>query len=202
MRPVALSLLLVSIGQAATRNVTVLVDFEKPHSDVSMIALREELRQLLQPAGIAIDVMLKSEMPVSPQFAELVVFHMKGSCTINVAPVDLSNASDDRRWLGMTYTSDGQILHFGAVQCDRIRRCLQQVTVGRSLEQRQVEYGNALGLVVAHEICHMVIGAKTHTKDGLTKESLSARDLLDGELSIPSGVREALRKDLLATRQQ
>jgi hypothetical protein len=79
---------------------------------------------------------------------------------------------------------------------------LQQVTVGRSLEQRQVEYGNALGLVVAHEICHMVIGAKTHTKDGLTKESLSARDLLDGELSIPSGVREALRKDLLATRQQ
>jgi hypothetical protein len=201
MRPVALCFFCVVLGQAATRNVTVLVNFEKPHSAVSVAALRHELRELLEPAGIAVDVMLRSEMPVSPQFSELVVFEMKGSCSMNVAPVDLGGVLDERGPLGSAYLSDGEILHFGEVECDRVRRCLQRVTRGGSPEAHQAEYGAALGIVVAHEIYHMMAGAKEHTKDGLTKESLSARELLDGMLSIPGTVREALRRDSVAKQR-
>jgi hypothetical protein len=183
------------MGQAATRNVTVLVNFNKPHSDVSVAALRQELRALLEPSGIAVDVMLKSEMPVSPQFSELVVFEMKGTCSMNVAPVLMSRASDEREPLGLAYASNGEILHFGEVECDRVRRCLQRVTRGGHPEQHQAQYGAALGIVVAHEMYHMMAGAKEHTRNGLTKESLSARELLDGELSIPRTVRAALRRE-------
>ena len=41
----------------------------------------------------------------------------------------------------------------------------------------------------------MIVGAKEHTKDGLTKESLSAHELLDGELYLPATVREALMRE-------
>jgi hypothetical protein len=101
---------------------------------------------------------------------------------------------DERGPLGMAYSSNGEILHFGAVECDRVRRCLQRVTGGGRPEQHQAQYGAALGIVVAHEIYHMIAGAKEHTRDGLTKESLSARELLDGELSIPGVAREALHR--------
>ena len=89
MRSVALGLFLGLLCHAATKNVTVLVNFEKPHSDVSVTALRQELRYLLEPAGISVDVMLKSEMPLSPQFSELVVFEMKGSCSMDAPPLTL-----------------------------------------------------------------------------------------------------------------
>ncbi len=194
MRPVALLLFLAAVGCAATKNVTVLVNFEKPHSAVSITAFRHELSQLLEPAGIDVNVMLKSEMPESPQFGELVVFEMKGSCSMAGTPVLTGTSLDDREPLGLAFASNGQVLHFGEIQCDRIRRCLQRITRGLRPEQHQAEYGAALGIVVAHEIYHMIAGAKQHTKDGLTKESLSARELLDGALTIPPVVREALRE--------
>jgi hypothetical protein len=201
MRLVALSLLSVVLCQAATKNVTVLVNFEKPHSDVLVTALRRELRYLLEPAGIAVEVMLKSEMPVSPQFSELVVFEMKGLCSMNAAPVVWGRSLSERGPLAFAYLSNGEILHFGEVECDRVRLCLQRVTGGGSPEQHQAQYGAALAIVVAHEIYHMMAGSKQHTKDGLTKESLSARELLDGALSIPLVVRETLRLGVLQSRR-
>ena len=202
MRLVALLLPFAVLCPAATRNVTVLVDFEKPHSVVSIRALGQELKELLEPAGITVDLMLRSEMPVSPQFGELVVFAMKGSCSMDKAPMEPFNAVAEARGpLGLAYESDGQVLHFGAVECDRVRECLQRVTRGQHPQEHQGEYGVALGIVVAHEIYHMIAGAKHHTKDGLTKESLSARELLDGELQIPEVVREALRRETLIARE-
>ena len=198
MRSVALGLFLALLCHAATKNVTVLVNFQKPHSNVSVTALRQELRDLLEPAGISVDVMLKSEMPPSPQFSELVVFEMKGSCSMDAAPRTLPLASqEDRGPLGLAFSSNGEILHFGEIECDRVRRCLQRVTGGDRHEKHQAEYGTALGIVVAHEIYHMIAGAKEHTKTGLTKESLSAHELLDGVLTMPGVVREALRRDVL-----
>jgi hypothetical protein len=164
---------------------------------VSEMALRHELRELLEPAGIAVDVMLKSEMPVSPQFSELVVFEMKGWCSMEAEPILI----DERGPLGLAYSSDGEVLHFGEVRCDRVRQCLERVTRGIHPERHQVEYGAALGIILAHEIYHMIAGARAHTKNGLTKESLSAHELLDGALALPDVVRTALRRDFAATRR-
>jgi hypothetical protein len=94
----------------------------------------------------------------------------------------------------MAYSSDGQILHFGAVECDRVRQCLQRVTGAGSPEKHQAAFGTALGIVMAHELYHMIAGIKAHTKGGLTKKSLSARELLYGELAIPNAVGESLRR--------
>jgi predicted nucleotidyltransferase len=197
MRSVALFMsLFVALTQAATRRVTVLVNFEKPHSDVSVKALQHELTELLEPVGVTVDLMLKSDIPKNPEFSELAVFEMKGSCSMDGLPGRYNDLPDERGPLAMSYSSDGQILHFGEVECDRVRQCLQRVTGRTEPEKHQVAYGKALGIVIVHELYHMIAGAKAHTKIGLTKESLSAEELLDSKLSLPRMVLEALRRGL------
>jgi hypothetical protein len=196
MRSVALILFVVAFSQAATRKVTVLVNFEKPHSEVSVVALRHELSNLLEPAGLAVEVMLRSELPLYPEFSELVVFEMKGSCSMKTLALRMDELPDERGPLAMAYSSDGQILHFGEVECDRVRECLQRITGRGSPEKHQAAFGTALGIVMAHELYHMIAGAAAHTKGGLTKKSLSARELLYGELAIPGIVSESLRRGL------
>jgi len=196
MRSVALLLFFVALCPAATRKVTVVVNFEKPHSEASVVALRHELSNLLEPAGLDVDVMLRSELPPYPEFSELVVFEMKGSCSMKSRPLPIGELPDERGPLAMAYSSDGQILHFGEVECDRVRECLQRITGRGSPEKHQAAFGTALGIVMAHELYHMIAGVKAHTKGGLTKKSLSARELLYGELSIPEVVGESLRRGL------
>jgi len=55
------------------QKVTVLVNFEKPHSAVSVEAFRQELKDLLDPAGVTVELMLRSELGNYPEFSELVV---------------------------------------------------------------------------------------------------------------------------------
>jgi hypothetical protein len=202
MRSVALllfcELLCASLCPAANRKVTVVVSFERPHSEASVVALRHELTNLLEPAGLDVDLRLRSELPAYPEFSELVVFEMKGSCSMKGLPLTLGGLPDERGPLAMTYSSDGQILHFGAVECDRVRECLQRITGPGSPEKHQAAFGTALGIVMAHELYHMIAGLKTHTKGGLTKKNLSPRELLYGELSVPSVVGESLRRNLAA----
>jgi hypothetical protein len=194
MRSVALMLFFVSLGQTATRKVTVLVTFEKPHSEASVTALRQTLANLLKPAGFDVDVMLRSELPPYPEFSELVVFEMKGSCSMKSLSPQTDEFPDERGPLAMAYSSDGRILHFGEVECDRVRQCLQRVTGRGNPERHQAAFGTALGIVMAHELYHMIVGAAAHTKGGLTKKSLSARELLSGELAMPGVVNQSLRK--------
>ena len=101
--------------------------------------------------------------------------------------------SDERGPLAMAYSSDGAILPFGEVECDRIRSSLERVVGHGNPVIYQSAFGSALGLVVAHEIYHMLSHSPDHTKTGVTKESLSAREMLSGSLSLPAIARMAMQ---------
>jgi hypothetical protein len=176
------------------QSVTVLVDFEKPYSTASIDALRGELQTLFSPSGLKIDLRLKSELPPGSEFNQLVVFKMKGACSM--LPMPVGALSDERGPLAMTYSSDGELLHFGEVECDRVRQSLQRVLGKGYPEKRQAALGMALGVVMAHEMYHMMANAKGHTGQGITKHSLSAEEMLAGELSIPDMARKAVQRGL------
>jgi hypothetical protein len=178
--------------------VTVLVDFEKPHSPISLTALRRELETLLQPVGLKVDLVLRSELLPAQEFADLVIFKMKGSCVMDSLPIGA--LSDERGPLAMAYASDGEVLHFGEVECDRIRQSLGSVIGASTANFRQTVLGRALGLVIGHEIYHMIANSAIHTKQGLTKESLTARELLEADLNLPVLARKALQQALAGVR--
>jgi hypothetical protein len=175
--------------------VTVLVDFEKPHSDVSLNAMRRALDDMLAPAGFSVDLQLRDALPPNAQFEELVVFKLTGSCTMSAtAPMPVGALSDERGPLAMAYSSDGEILHFGEVECDRVRTSITRLLGYGSSNKSQNALGHALAMVVAHEIYHMLGNAKQHTHKGVTKSSLSPEDLLDGNLKLPPPAIETLDK--------
>jgi hypothetical protein len=179
------------------QSVTVLVDFEKPYSTASIDAMRHKLQTLFAPAGLKIDLRLENQLPPGSEFNQLVVFKMKGACSMVAMPVGA--LSDERGPLAMTYSSDGELLHFGEVECDRVRQSLQRV-LGKSKkgypEKGQAALGMALGVVMAHEMYHMMANAKAHTAGGITKHSLSAEEMLTGDLSISEAARKAVRHGL------
>jgi hypothetical protein len=184
------SLLCAATNPIHPAPVTILVDFEKPHSPVSLAAMRHELETLLQPVGMKIDVLLRSDLAPAQEFADLVIFKMKGSCVMDSLP--MAALSDERGPLAMAYSSDGEVLHFGEVECDRIRQCLDRVMGVSASGYRQRVLGRALGLVIGHEIYHMIANSPEHTKHGVTKESLTPRELLEADLDLPALARRAL----------
>ena len=177
--------------QSTPAAVTVLLDFEQTHSTAPLSAMRRELQKIMGAAGVSVDVQLKSETAEHEQFSRLVFFKMKGACTMNALPVGA--LSDERGPLAMTYTSDGKLLPFGEVECDRVRESVER-TLGRGdPEGQQLAYGTALARVMAHEIYHMIANSKGHTKDGATRESLSSRELILRQLPLGSKAEAQVR---------
>jgi hypothetical protein len=185
MRPVAFfcCLLAAPCGFAGEPSldpqpVTVLMEFTGTRSAASLSALKSELQTILSDSHLKIDLELKSDWPDTPVSGDLLLFKLKGACTMNAVPIGA--LSDERGPLAMTHAVNGELLPFGEVECDRVRTALQR-TVGRgNPEAHQAEYGIALARVMAHEIYHMLEKSAAHTKDGLSKEALSSLELSRG----------------------
>ena len=182
-----------------TAPATVLLNYDQPYSQPAFAALQRQLQHVLKQVGLTLDIRERSSTLPHEQFAELFVFEMKGSCSMDALPVGA--LSDERGALAMAYSSDGKILPFGEVECDRIRQCLQRIVGRGNPHTYQSAFGTAIGLVMAHEIYHMLAHSAQHTHEGVTKESLSARELLSGDLSLPAIARLAMRRSL-APRMQ
>lgn len=179
---------------AAHPLVTVVIDFEQPDSSAPLKALHQELSRIFAPAGVGIDVQVKRDLPQTASFANLVLFKMRGSCTMTALPIGA--LSDERGALAMTYSVDGQTLGFGEVECDRVRVSIERVFGTADAPAEQTIYGKALARVMAHELYHMIVQSTVHTKRGITKERLSGWELSQDNLTLSNTALEAFRKAL------
>jgi len=189
-----LSVLLCQIGHASTSkkidsSLTVLLDFQDRHAAVPLKPLERELQGMFSDAHIHVNLKLKNTVRDYTEFKELVVFKLKGHCTLDNLPIGA--ISDERGPLAMTYSVDGEILPFGEVECDRLQRTMQGNPHATGLF-RQSAFNTALARVMAHEIYHMLACSNVHTKSGVTKESLSTHELSSGALSFPPEVKRQL----------
>lgn len=164
--------LLAGSALAAPRHsVTVLLDFDQPHSIDSVKAMQSEAQRLLDDAGIAVDVKLRSEVSASAQFSDVLVFKMTGSCASTAAPF----LFDERGPLAETYATDGEVLPFGEIHCNQVKALMRQSPSQKPLAAKAV--GIALGRVLAHEAYHMLRHTSSHPKQGIARQTLSPADL-------------------------
>lgn len=163
---------------ASQHPVTILVQYDHPASAASYKAMEHQVRHLL--SGM-VDV--RFENGTAPVLVEgrLVTVHMRGYCTMN-AP-----AADSPRGLPLAFTevSDGVVLPFSTVECDRIRGSLETVTGTLNANRHQAELGAAIGSVVVHELYHILNGSEKHTTAGVTKPELSPLELVSNIGSVP-----------------
>jgi len=177
-------------GSIPANPVTILLDFDKPHSQMSLQAMETEVAALMRATGVAVEWQIKNGLSSNAEFAELVVVKLTGYCMTETVAMPM----DKRGPLAFAYSSDGDVLPFGEVECDRVKTSLRRFLTGRDCREGDLLLGKALGRVLAHEMYHMLANDPKHTKSGITRESLTAVELTADRLDLAPKAVEEMRK--------
>ena len=185
MKPVAWYLCLplafpfCALTQAAQENVppavTVYTQFQKPYSAISLDEMKHELAAIMGPLGLdftwrSLDAVRGNEVS-----AELVVVTFQGTCGIED---ELTGFDPESGPLGWTHVSDGTVLPFSDVDCDKVRRFIAADVRGFDPLEQKIRYGRALGRVLSHEFYHVFTNATHHASGGVAKACYTSRDLV------------------------
>ena len=180
---------------SAPPEVTVYTQFEHPSSAISVATMKEELDDIMGPLGLDFtwrDLHASSGNEVS---VELVVVSFKGTCQMSEG-VPTGNESGP---LGWTHMSDGAILPFSDVDCDKIRRFIAPETRSLDPARRDLVYGRAMARVLAHELYHIFTNTTRHAAWGVAKGFYTSRDLVADEFHFQEKDTNALRAGKLKT---
>ncbi len=165
--------------------VTVVLEFDQPYSNISVAEMEREANAVLKNTGLAFDWKLEARLEPHPEFKSLLVLKMKGRCEMERFP----ELIDERGPLGLAYMTDGQVLSFGEIECDRIKQSVQRVLPRGKSDKEQRLYGRALGRVAAHEMVHMLRGSIQHSKSGITRASLTADELISNRVDLVESIK-------------
>jgi hypothetical protein len=154
-------------------DVTIVLDFHGPHSARSVSEMKHEFEGIMKQSGVTFDWRLPSQVE-GKSFPNLVVVRFKGKCVLQ--PVGY--LYDERGPLAFTHSSDGDILPFSEVACDRVAASVRGAMFGGDYAQADLLMGRALGRVVAHELIHILRNSKSHDRDGVAKTALSGVELI------------------------
>ena len=95
--------------------------------------------------------------------------------------------------LGWTHVSDGTILPFSDIECDRIRGFIQKDLLAVRPEEREDAYGRAVARVVAHELYHIFANTSHHGSCGVGKSAYTVQELLSDDFQFEAKESMALR---------
>ena len=91
---------------------------------------------------------------------------------------------DERGPLGFTHSSDGSVLSFSEIECDKVRSCLRTAMWGGDYGHSDELFGRALARVLSHELYHMLTGSHSHAASGVSRRSLSGSELISDRLRL------------------
>ncbi len=174
---------MIALGEAATpvrpAALTLVLEFNGPHSDASVAAMKHELESLMKDTGVTLDWRTRSQA-AGATFEHLVVVRFKGKCVLQ--PV--AYLYDERGPLAFTHTSDGDVLPFTEVACDQVTASIRPVLSGGDFAHADLLLGRALGRVLAHELLHIFSNSGAHDREGVGKAALSAQSLISPEMRL------------------
>jgi len=168
--------------------ITLYTQFEQAPPGGVLKALQDEVASIMAPIGIRFEWRDLGKTGGHEVSAELAVVTFKGRCDA----AGLLTRSKFEGALGCTHVSDGQILPFTDVSCDRVREFVQTGLLAFRVEDREAKYGRALGRVLAHELYHIFANTLRHGS-GVAKESYSVQDLLADDFQFEAKETRMLR---------
>lgn len=156
-------------------NLTVLLSVEGKASPAAMQEMQAELKSIMKGTGRNLDVRLKEQSAPGETFEDVVLVRLKGNCKIE----RLVGLMDERGPLAWTHSTEGTVLPFAEVSCDRMAKMVAAALWGGEKKQADTFLGRALGRVLAHEIYHILGKTHEHNSDGsLAKEAITAKQLI------------------------
>jgi hypothetical protein len=162
MRPVCICAVVLAVAaSAASPKLTIVLDFQGPHSARSIDAMKQEVEAVMQDSGMTFDWRLRGEFG-GAAVENLVVVRFKGKCVLE--PVGY--LYDERGPLAFTYSSAGEVQPYSEVACDKVTASVRSAMSGGDFARGDLLLGRALGRVVAHEMAHMLAKSGAHTHAG------------------------------------
>jgi hypothetical protein len=181
--------------------IGIYISFDGPHSDRAVAAMQREVEGLTKASGFRLQWRSLENRSSEDKFSDLMVIKLRGSCNmqgIQLLFSELGPDADSGAALGSTKTSDGQVLPFSELYCDRIRRSIAPLSIGASPEDRESLLGRAMGRVLAHELFHVFANTDKHGHEGVAKTAYSRKDLVADGFTFDA--KDAKRMERTATR--
>ncbi len=154
-----------------------------------LAAIQQEVSVIMEPIGISFDWRSLSQADGSEVSIELAVITFKGTCST----ANLNTHAGNPGALGWTHVSDGVILPFSDIDCDRIRVFLQRELHYQDPEVRDALFGRAVGRVLAHELYHIFANTSRHGSCGVGKAAYSVQELLSNDFRFEDRETKELR---------
>ena len=155
-------------------------------------ALEDEVESIMGPLGRHFVWRSLAGVNGHEISSELAVLTFKGRC--NVEGLTLKEVHPGA--LGWTHVSDGAILPFSEIDCDRIRLFVQKELLFRKPAEREEIFGRALARVVAHELYHIFANTPHHGSDGVAKAAYTSQELLCDDFVFEEVQSAALRSSI------
>jgi hypothetical protein len=172
-----------------SNNLTIVLDFQGPHSAQAVQVMEREAEGIFKDTGLHLDWRSR-EQAESASFQDLVLVRFKGSCVLKPAPYLYGELGPP---LATTSRTDGTVQPFSEVSCDQISAFLRSVLRGSDYKRADVLLGRALGRVIAHELGHILTGTGEHSHQGVFEPGLTLDQLVSGELPLSPGDLKCLR---------
>jgi hypothetical protein len=169
--------------------VTLYTDFQQAVPQAVVEALRDEVDSIMSPMGLRFEWRPLSEFRSEKVSAAVAVAHFEARCDVS----GLVMRENQPGSLGWTEISDGTILPFTHVDCERVRTFLQTKLLGYHPQERERAYGRALARVLAHELYHVFGDTPKHAARGAAKQEYSVEDLLGADFQFHERQTRALR---------
>ena len=194
MRNLALSLAMLAacpvIG--VCEGLTILLKFESEASPSALTELKKESESVLKNTGLQLAWSLGEEYDPSKSATDLVIVKFKGHCAMETYP----QLIDERGPLAWTWSTDGEVLPYSEVSCDKVRNSIRKVMHGGDYARGDELLGRAVGRVLAHELVHILANSKQHGKDGVAKTALSPANLIAERISLQEADALRISKNL------
>jgi mono/diheme cytochrome c family protein len=184
------------IGLAQAAPFAVYTHFDNQPSKPVLDSLKAELTSIMLPVGFPYEWKSLDAPRQGESFSELAVVTFKGTCDLSgLLPQRLDTGA-----LGWTHVTDGHIIPFSDVDCDRIRGFLSRALVSLPQPQRDYAFGRAVARVMAHELYHIFSHMEHHGPSGVAQPSYNVRELMGDDFRFSADDREILSA-LLVTSQ-
>jgi hypothetical protein len=139
--------------------------------------MQAELERVVQDADLGLRWELAGERP-SAVNGRLVSVSLQGRC-LAARP-----EAYERGPLGWTKTANGRVLPYVEIDCGRLQALLEPAWEREPDVVQEMQFGKALGRVLAHELAHALARSHHHSAEGLRKPALSPRDLTTGSYQL------------------
>jgi hypothetical protein len=171
----ALGFSTIAMAKQLPQKLTVIVDM--PALDAAKVTsyLKAEVDRLFLFRDIQFSWLAKSDVQLGSTWEDVVVVKFRGDCRITAAP---EPAGDERGPYAWTHVTDGEVLPFSEISCDRVRKNVKSVMHGGLYAEADLLMGRALGRVLAHELVHILTGNCDHDAKGVFRHAFRPDELI------------------------